>query len=54
MDTLSSLVEGVEELGRREGEERLRLRVMGWATLRAARDARRSMRTEHLILLERS
>ena len=54
VDTRSSLVEGVEELGRHEGEERLRLRVMGWATLRAARDARRSMRTEHLILLERS
>lgn len=56
VDTRSSLLEGVEELGRREGEggSGLGLRVVGWATLRAARDARRSMRTEHLVLLEKS
>lgn len=54
VDTRSSLVEGVEELGRSKGEEELGLRVVGWATLRAAKDARRSMRTEHVILLERS
>lgn len=54
VDTRSSLLEGVEELGRREDEGGLGLRVVGWATLRAARDARRSMRTEHLVLLEKS
>lgn len=54
VDTRSSLVEGVEELGGTAGEGGIGLRVVGWATLRAAADARRSMRTEHLILLEKS
>lgn len=52
LDTRLSLLQEVEALGssNRQGT----LGVVGWATLRAAQDARRNMRTEHLIVLEKS
>lgn len=52
LDTRLCLLQEVEALGssNRQGS----LGVVGWATLRAAQDARRNMRTEHLILLEKS
>lgn len=52
MDTRSSLLRTVELLGRQDGGASIG--VVGWATLSAAEGARRKMRTEHLILLEKS
>lgn len=52
VDTRLSLLEEVDAMAR--GREEVGLRVVGWATLRAAERAKRSMRTEHLILLEKS
>lgn len=49
IDTRSSLLRSVEMLGKEAAFE-----VGGWVTLRAAEGARRNMRTEHLILLEKS
>lgn len=49
IDTRSSLLETVEKL-----RVEVALGVVGWVTLRAAEGARRSMRTEHLVLLEKS
>lgn len=52
LDTRQSLMQEVEALGGAGGKGALR--VVGWATLRAAEGARRSMRTEHLVLLEKA
>ena len=52
LDTRSSLIEEIETLASIEGQGALS--VVGWATLRAAPGARRSMRTEHLVLIEKS
>lgn len=52
MDTRSSLLRTVGSLDRED--DVASLGVVGWATLRAAKGARRSMRTEHLVLLEKS
>lgn len=50
IDTRSSLLRTVGLLDRQN--DVASLGVVGWATLRAAKGARRSMRTEHLVLLE--
>lgn len=52
IDTRLSLLQEVEALGK--GGHEGRLEVVGWATFRKAEGAKRSMRTEHLILLEKS
>lgn len=49
IDTRSSLLGTVKMLGKEAA-----LEMAGWVTLRAAEGTRRSMRTEHLILLEKS
>lgn len=49
IDTRSSLLGAVAMLGKEAA-----LEVVGWVTLRAAEGTRRSMRTEHLVLLEKS
>lgn len=49
IDTRSSLLRAVEVFGKETA-----LQVVGWVTLRAAEGTRRSMRTEHLVLLEKS
>eukprot|EP00752_Nemacystus_decipiens_P004426 g4040.t2 len=49
INTRSSLLRTVAVLGKEAA-----LEVVGWVTLRAAAGTRRSMRTEHLVLLERS
>ncbi|CAN0331772.1 unnamed protein product, partial [Ectocarpus sp. 13 AM-2016] len=49
VDTRSSLLRTVEALRTRGAV----LDVLGWATFRSAAGARRRMRTEHLILLEK-
>jgi len=51
IDTRSSLLRTVEML-RKEGKAGA-VGVIGWATLRMAADARRRMRTEHIIVLEK-
>lgn len=48
IDTRSSLLGAVETF------PEAALEVVGWVTLRAAEGTRRSMRTEHLVLLEKS
>lgn len=48
IDTRSSILGAVEMLGQEAA-----LEVVGWVTLRAAEGTRRSMRTEHLVLLEK-
>ncbi|CAN0380101.1 unnamed protein product [Ectocarpus sp. 8 AP-2014] len=50
VDTRSSLLRTVEVLRTQEGAV---LDVLGWATFRSAAGARRRMRTEHIILLEK-
>lgn len=49
IDTRSSLLGTVEMLGNETA-----LEVVGWVTLRAVEGTRRSMRTEHLLLLKKS
>lgn len=52
VNTRSSILRTVGELQRQNATASLEL--VGWATLRAAEGARRSMRTEHLVLLEKT
>lgn len=51
VDTRSSLLRTVKWF---DEDGATSLSVVGWATLRAAEAAKRNMRTEHLVLLERS
>lgn len=52
IDTRSSLIRDVLELNKSK-EEGI-VEVIGWATLKATEGARRNMRTEHLVLLQKS
>lgn len=51
VDTRSSLLRTLEALQKPEGGAALD--VLGWATFRSAAGARRRMRTEHIILMEK-